>query len=138
MKEKRDKYGQKMSLESCTVCLFLCRCFVFLLDDSCQKRFQIGFKLCKGVYCEDRGESFHLSIYMDLLTPYKTEPCKVCPRSVYRSPRSRPATTSLCPRRGASRARGCRSIWSSGTRPCTHRWCACGATPSLAFTWLFA
>ena len=29
--------------------------------------FQIGFKLCKGVYFEDLGESFQMSLSMSLL-----------------------------------------------------------------------
>ena len=46
---------------------------------------------CKGVYCVDLGESFHMSIYY-LLAKFgfdtaKNEPTKVCPLSVYRSPR---------------------------------------------------
>ena len=53
--------------------------------------FQIGFKLCKGVYCVDLCESFHISIYYLLakigFDTAENEPCKVCPLSAYRSPR---------------------------------------------------
>ena len=58
--------------------------------------FQMGFKLWNGVYCMDLGERFHI-----LITKFgfdtaeneppsqaaENEPCKVCPLSVYRSPR---------------------------------------------------
>ena len=61
------------------------RCFfptLFYTSDS--KRFT-------GVYCDDLGESFHMSIYY-LLAKFgfdtaENEPCKVCQLSAYRSPR---------------------------------------------------
>ena len=39
--------------------LFFARMTLFRIVLHC---FQIGFKLCKGVYCVDIGESFHMSI----------------------------------------------------------------------------
>ena len=50
--------------------------------------FQIGFKLCKGVYCVDLGESFQTSFFSKIgFDTSENEPCKVCPLSVHRSPR---------------------------------------------------
>ena len=47
-------------------------------------------KRCKGVHCVDLGESFPTSIYLAKcgFDTAENEPCKVCPLSVYRSPRS--------------------------------------------------